>query len=343
MDVQTDVARTQASEPAHRAATVPIRIRAMRPALSAPSPVLPARKPAMIRRLSLPASAAFALALLTTPAAATAAGTGAPPIYAQHLVDKTLKAQPGVLIMALHVTPPGKSGNVIIASNIGRIGKPADADDLAVIRSGQPNLEVNKAGSRFEVEMPLQDMVKDTIGALSVVFPYHAGADKGALEQRAFAIRDQLRRHILTLKNLFDPFPFVADAPPADTLAQKLVDETLAAHPHLLVIGMHVTPPGGRQNVIVASNFGRIGKPGDSDDMGVVTSGKPKLEINADGKRFEVELWLLDRSGASVGAISFVFPYTRGESQQALLKRAEALRDALRPRITSVAALMTRD
>jgi hypothetical protein len=299
----------------------------------------------MIRRLSLPASAAFALALLTTSSGATAAAAtaDAPPIYAQHLIDKTLKAQPGILIMAMHVTPPGKSGNVIIASNIGRIGKPADVDDLAVIRSGRPNLEVNKAGNHFEVEMPLQDMVKDTIGAVSVVFPYHAGVDKGALEHRAFAIRDQLRRHILTLKNLFDPFPFVADAPPADTLAQRLVDETLAAHPHLLVIGMHVTPPGGRQNVIVASNFGRIGKPGDSDDMSVVTSGKPKLEINADGKRFEVELWLLDRAGASVGAISFVFPYRSGENQQALLKRAEALRDALRPRIASVAALMARD
>lgn len=297
----------------------------------------------MIRRASLLAFASFALALLTASAAATAAAAEAPHIYAQHLIDKTLKAHPGVLIMAMHVTPPGKTDNEIIASNIGRIGKAADADDLAVIRTGKSNLEVNKAGNHFEVEMPLQDMIKDTIGAVSVVFPYHAGADKAALEHQAFAVRDQLRRHILTLKNLFDPFPFVADAPPADTLAQKLADKTLAAHPHLLVIGMHVTPPGRKQNVIVASNFGRIGKPGDSDDMGVVTSGKPKLELNADGKRFEVELWLLDRAGASVGAISFVFPYTPGENQQALLKRAEALRDALRPQIASVAALMARD
>ena len=341
MDVQICVARSRTPESTRRGATAPIHIRATKPALRSPHPVSPARKLAMIR-LSLPASAAFVLALLTAPSA-TAATVEAPSIYAQHLIDKTLKAQPGVLIMAIHATPPGKSGNVIIASNIGRIGKPADADDLAVIRSGKPSLEVNKAGNHFEVEMPLQDMVKDTIGAVSVVFPYHAGADKVALEHRAFAIRDQLRRHILTLKNLFDPFPFVADAPPADTLAQKLVDETLAAHPHLLVIGMHVTPPGDKKNVIVASNFGRIGKPGDSDDMSVVTSGKPKLEINADGKRFEVELWLLDRAGASVGAISFVFPYTPGENQQALLKRAEALRDGLRPRIASVAALLARD
>lgn len=343
MDVQTRIARTRASEPARGATTAPIHIRATKPDLRSPAPVFPARKAAMIRRLSLLASSAFALALLTASASASAASAGVPPIYAQHLIDRTLKTQPGVLVMAMHVTPPGKSGNVIIASNIGRIGKSADVDDLAVIRSGQPNLEVNKAGNRFEVELPLQDMVKDTIGAVSVVFPYRAGADKAVLEHRAFAIRDQLRRHILTLKNLFDPFPFVADAPPVDTLAQKLVDETLAAHPRLLVIGMHVTPPGGRQNVIVASNFGRIGKPGDSDDMSVVTSGKPKLEVNADGKRFEVELWLLDRAGTSVGAISFVFPYTPGENQRALLRRAETLRDALRPRIASVAALMARD
>ncbi|MDB5444400.1 MAG: TonB-dependent siderophore receptor, partial [Phenylobacterium sp.] len=61
--------------------------------------------------------------------------------YGQHLIAGALAANPQVLVMALHVTPPGSKTNVIVASNIGRLGKPADEDDLRVITSGQPNLE----------------------------------------------------------------------------------------------------------------------------------------------------------------------------------------------------------
>ena len=44
------------------------------------------------------------------------------------------------------------SENVIIASNIGRIGKKAVEDDLRVINTGKTNLEVNAKGDHFEVE-----------------------------------------------------------------------------------------------------------------------------------------------------------------------------------------------
>ena len=47
-------------------------------------------------------------------------------IYAQELVNATMAAHPDLLVVAMHVTPPGASENVIIASNIGRIGKKAD-------------------------------------------------------------------------------------------------------------------------------------------------------------------------------------------------------------------------
>lgn len=300
----------------------------------------------MIQRASLFAFALFVLVTVAAPAYAgmpmPLSANSRPHIYAQHLLARALTTHPSVLLMSMHVTPPGKTQNEIIASNFGHIGKRGDSDDLRVIASGMVKLEINKEGNRFEVELPLQDMIRTTVGALSVVFPYKSGDNRMALEHQAFAIRDQLRRHTLTLKNLFDPYPFVANPPPDDTLAQKLVDAMLAAHPHLLVIGMHVTPPGAAQNVIVASNFGRIGKPADSDDMGVVTSSKSKLELNADGKRYEIELWLLDRAGTSVGAVSFVFPYRKGENPQSLLKRAETLRDALRARIPSLTALMAK-
>ncbi len=89
--------------------------------------------------------------------ALAASGQDAKKIYAQKLVDETLAKHKNVVIMALHVTPPGKTDNVIIASNIGRLGKKADEDDLRVIETGKPNLEVNKKGDHYEVELVLQD------------------------------------------------------------------------------------------------------------------------------------------------------------------------------------------
>lgn len=126
-------------------------------------------------------------------------------IYAQKLVDDTLARHPEVLILAFHVTPPESKENVIIASNIGRIGKKADEDDLRVIQTGKSNLEVNAAGDHFEVELVLQDQAGKTIGAAGVVFAYKPGADKAKLEKSAEAIRDELRKQIPNISKLFEP------------------------------------------------------------------------------------------------------------------------------------------
>src|SRR6267143_1143430 len=98
--------------------------------------------------------------------------------YAQALIDRALARHPEVATLAMHVTPPNSPDNVIIASNFGRIGKKADDDDLAVIRTGQPKAEVGKNSNRFSIELPLQDVSGDTVGALAVAFPYKAGDDQ---------------------------------------------------------------------------------------------------------------------------------------------------------------------
>jgi hypothetical protein len=126
-------------------------------------------------------------------------------IYAQKLVDETLAKHPEVVILAFHVTPPKSQENVIIASNIGRIGKKADEDDLRVIRTGKPNLEVNAAGDHFEVELVLQDQGGKTIGCAGVVFPYKPGADKATLQKTAELIRDEIRKQTPNREKLFEP------------------------------------------------------------------------------------------------------------------------------------------
>jgi iron complex outermembrane receptor protein len=124
-------------------------------------------------------------------------------IYAQKLVDATLARHKDVLVMAMHVTPPGKTENVIIASNIGRIGKKADEDDLRVIETGKPNLEVNKKGDRFEVELVMQDQSRKTIGAVGIVFAYEKGKE-AEFQKNAEQIRDEMKQQTPTLAKLFE-------------------------------------------------------------------------------------------------------------------------------------------
>ncbi len=125
-------------------------------------------------------------------------------IYAQKLVDETLANHKEVVIMAMHVTPPGKTENVIIASNIGRIGKKADEDDMRVIETGKPNLEVNKKGDHFEVELVLQDQSGKTIGAVGIVFMYEKGKE-AEFQKKAEQVRDEMKQKTPTIAKLFEP------------------------------------------------------------------------------------------------------------------------------------------
>src|ERR1700730_401218 len=150
------------------------------------------------RTICLVALLAVLGSIHSAPAHAQAGGK----IYAQKLVDDTLAKHPEVIILAFHVTPPNSKDNVIIASNIGRIDKKADEDDLRVINTGKPNLDVNEKGDHFEVELVLQDVSGKTIGALGTVYAYKAGDDKAKLQKTAEHIRDELRTQISSKEKL---------------------------------------------------------------------------------------------------------------------------------------------
>jgi hypothetical protein len=127
-----------------------------------------------------------------------------PNTYAQKLVEEELKKHPDVVILVMHVTPPGSQKNVIVGSNIGRFGKEADEDDLRVINTGKTNLEVNATGNHFEVELVMQDVPGKTVGALGVVFNYKAGDDKEKLRKAAEVVRDEIRKMMPTKDKLFE-------------------------------------------------------------------------------------------------------------------------------------------
>ena len=116
--------------------------------------------------------------------------------------------------------------------------------------------------------------------------------------------------------------------------AQKLVDEALAKHPEILLMAIHAAPPG-HKNLIVASNFGRIGKIGDEDDMRCIRTGRSNLEISEKGDHFEDELVLLDASGKTIGALGVVFNYKAGDDKTTLEKIAIQTRDEIKAKLPS--------
>ena len=122
--------------------------------------------------------------------------------------------------------------------------------------------------------------------------------------------------------------------------AQELVDETVARHPELTALVMHVTPPGSKDNLVIASNIWLTGQKSDDDDVGVITSGKTMTEMNKAGNKFEVQGVLQNVLGATVGSVATVFPYKAGDSKSSLEAKAAAIRSELSKQILNAANLM---
>ncbi len=120
--------------------------------------------------------------------------------------------------------------------------------------------------------------------------------------------------------------------------AMKLTEDALAKHPEVILIAIHAAPPG-RKNLIVASNFGRIGKIGDEDDMRCINTGKSNLEVDKTGRHFEDELVLQDASGKTIGALGVVFNYKPGDDKLALGKIADQIRDEMKAQLKTKATL----
>lgn len=127
-------------------------------------------------------------------------------IFAQALVNDTMSAHPELVVMGLHAVAPGQKDEKMIASNLDRIGKKDDDDDIAVATEGKTILAPNlKEPNKFEVQVPLLDSSGRTVGSIGFVFRYHAGDDQIEFHRRAFAIRADLAKRISDHDALFAP------------------------------------------------------------------------------------------------------------------------------------------
>jgi len=259
--------------------------------------------------------------------------------YAGALLEELARGSPQPLAAAISATPPkGTAAVVVAATDRALIGAPADPADLAAARNHANTSTPSAGGDRLDIRLPLHDVSGDTVGALRLTYAYHTGDDRGSLERAATALRDRLHRRISHAGNLFDPYPYEPDAP-SHTYAQKVVDEFLDRYPDIEIMAIHATPPEGDYNVIVGSNIGRLGKKADNDDMRCVFTGKPNLEVNSTGRRFESEMQLHDRAGNVIGAVGIVQAFDKDADREALHARAETVRSELEKRIPDAASL----
>jgi ABC-type sugar transport system substrate-binding protein len=126
--------------------------------------------------------------------------------------------------------------------------------------------------------------------------------------------------------------------------AQRLVEKTIKAHRDMLDVIFHVTPPNSTDNMAIAAYTAkeRGAKSGD-DDLGVITTGKPVVEVQKDGVRIGVLLPLKDRSGSIIGALGLMYTYHAGQKEKDFLHRSEKIRNNLAKQIASREALFEKE
>lgn len=140
--------------------------------------------------------------------------------------------------------------------------------------------------------------------------------------------------------------------PPSHKIyGQKLSDETMAAHPELLSITLHGTPPGMSEvfTMFAGSFPDRVGNPDDPDDIDVIKKGitivDPRWKRVKDSpKKVVILMPMRDARGENIGLVVYAFknppanPHT-SEAEIEYLKKSTVLRDELAKRIPSYNAL----
>jgi iron complex outermembrane receptor protein len=191
---------------------------------------------------------------------------------------------------------------------------------------------------RYEVLLPLRSVTDDTIGALGVVFRYSTGQSEAAFLEDATEMRNRLREVIPSVAALLEPFTMGTGQ--GDTLAQRLTMQALARHPDLLVIAMHVTPPGGATNKVIAINEPKfIGRDSDAVDTDTEKTGKIVMQVIPATHRMEVHMPMLAADGSRVGTICTVYLWEDERQAADYFVRSLAMRDELRPLIPSYESL----
>lgn len=284
---------------------------------------------------------AVAIATVLLPALALAEDY-VPPVtggrtWMQQQVEAAKRSHPHIAAIIASGLHDKTHENVILGSTLGA---------RFVFTKAPPALPdgsvMSARGHQFIVREALLSSSGHRIGTLELHFANRPGLRTAMLMAESRAVQAEIGRATLSSKNAIDPYPYDPAYGP-DTYAQALTERLTRAHPDVLVMMLHATRPGGKDNVVIGSNIGRFGKMADEDDLRVIEQGSTNLEVGGDDKdRFETELPLLDVAGTRIGALGLVFRLAKGQDQEALHRHGIAIRDELAVLIPNSTALFAR-
>jgi DNA-binding beta-propeller fold protein YncE len=124
--------------------------------------------------------------------------------------------------------------------------------------------------------------------------------------------------------------------------AEKIVLETLSAHPLLRRMGLHVIPPGQENMILIANgNATRIGIRTSPADFAAIKSGGiygPKIE---DGEFYNMKMSMSDAQGRPIGILVMEIACTDAVSEEDAARKAASIRNEVSQKIPSLEYLFT--
>ena len=120
--------------------------------------------------------------------------------------------------------------------------------------------------------------------------------------------------------------------------AQKIVEDTVAAHPEIEGLELSTTPPNKSDCVTIASNDPKeIGEKCDKGDVTVMKTDSPFVEKETEkGKKiFAVTLPIHDRSGHIIGTAGIDFRRDSESQEAKITERARHIGAELEVQLTS--------
>jgi DNA-binding beta-propeller fold protein YncE len=122
--------------------------------------------------------------------------------------------------------------------------------------------------------------------------------------------------------------------------AQHLVTQAMSAHPELQKMGIHVIPPGGTDDCIIACSVpSKIGKKSSPADLDVEKSGKPTVKTVNEGSFYDLALPLADAGNHPIGMIVMEMRFSGASGPEDAVQKATAIRDNMQRQIPNLQAL----
>jgi len=120
--------------------------------------------------------------------------------------------------------------------------------------------------------------------------------------------------------------------------AQKLVEETLSAHPELSGLVLAATPPGKKQCVTIASNEAKgIGEKCDKDEFTAMKTNKPFVEKEKEnGKEvYDVTIPIHDANGTIIATAGIDFKPEPNQSDAQVTERSQQIAKVIESKVKS--------